>query len=136
MKPWLKTALKIAAVLALIPVLTFTAIFGGGYAYGQVQRSRHQRMAQSCLENSQDMLEAIVHAGKRVPELPAPLESMTRNEGAQLFYLPFDRDKAFSVGSLRADVLRRLLFRLAQDAAAGGRLVFFLGRILRTEENP
>lgn len=35
MKPWLKTALKIAAVLALIPALTFTTIFGGGYAYGQ-----------------------------------------------------------------------------------------------------
>ena len=91
MKPWLKTALKIAAVLALIPVLTFTAIFGGGYAYGQIQRSRHQRMAQSCLENSQDMLEAIVHAGKRVPELPAPLESMARDEGAWLFYLPCDQ---------------------------------------------
>ena len=93
MKPWLKTALKIAAVLALIPVLTFGILFGGGYAYGQIQFSRHQRMAQSCLENSQDMLEAIVNAGKRVPELPAPLESMARAEGAQLFYLPFDRDK-------------------------------------------
>ena len=95
MKPWLKTALKIAAVLVLTPALTFTAIFGGGYAYGQFQRSRYQRMAQSCLENSQDMLEAIVHAGKRVPELPAPLESIARAEGAQLFYLPFDRDKPF-----------------------------------------
>lgn len=52
MKPWLKTALKIAAVLALIPVLTFTAIFGGGYVYGRLQCSRHQRTAQSCLENS------------------------------------------------------------------------------------
>ena len=95
MKPWLKTALKIAAVLALIPVLTFTAIFGGGYAYGQFQRSRHQRAAQSCLENSQDMLEAIVHAGKLVPELPAPLESMARDGDAQLFYLPHDRGGAF-----------------------------------------
>lgn len=82
-------------MLALIPALTFTAIFGGGYAYGQFQCSRHQRMAQSCLENSQDMLEAIVHAGKRVPELPAPLESMARDEGAWLFYLPFDRGGAF-----------------------------------------
>ena len=91
MKPWLKTALKIAAVLALIPALTFGILFGGGYAYGQIQRSRHQRMAQSCLENSQDMLEAIVHAGKRVPELPAPLESMARDEGAWLFYLPCDQ---------------------------------------------
>ena len=70
MKPWLKTALKITAALALIPALTFTAIFGGGYAYGQIQRSRHQRMAQSCLENSQDMLEAIVNAGKLFPSCP------------------------------------------------------------------
>ena len=95
MKPWLKTALKIAAVLALIPVLTFTAIFGGGYAYGQIQRSRHQRTAQSCLNGARDELAEIVHAGKRVPELPAPLESMARDEGAWLFYLPFDRDKPF-----------------------------------------
>lgn len=95
MKPWLKTALKIVAVLALIPVLTFAAIFGGGYAYGQLQCSRHQRMAQTCLDNSQDALEAIVRAGRPVSELPAPLESMARDEGAWLFYLPCDRSRAF-----------------------------------------
>lgn len=126
MKPWLKTALKIAAVLALIPVLTFTAIFGGGYVYGRIQCSRHQRTAQSCLDHSQDVLEAIVRAGKRVSELPAPLESMARV--AVLSALR-------SVGALRTDVLRGDLFRLAQDTALGGRLVFFLGCILRTEEN-
>ena len=91
MNPWLKTALKIAAVLALIPVLTFTAIFGGGYVYGQIQRSRHQRTAQTCLNGARDELAEIVHAGKRVPELPAPLESMARDEGAWLFYLPRDQ---------------------------------------------
>ena len=81
-KPWLKTALKIAAVLALIPALTFAVIFGGGYVYGRIQLSRHQRMAQTCLDNSRYELEKIVHAGKQVSELPAPLESMARDEDA------------------------------------------------------
>ncbi len=95
MKPWLKTALKIAAALALIPALTFTAIFGGGYVYGQIQFSRHQRMAQSCLNSARDELAEIVRAEKRVSELPAPLESMARDEGAWLFYLPHDRSEIF-----------------------------------------
>ena len=78
-------------MLALIPVLTFGILFGGGYAYGQIQFSRHQRTAQSCLNGARDELAEIVHAGKRVPELPAPLESMARDEGAWLFYLPCDQ---------------------------------------------
>ena len=70
MKPWLKTALKIAAVLALIPALTFTAIFGGGYVYGRLQCSRHQRTAQSCLENSRDALEESSAPESGFPSCP------------------------------------------------------------------
>ena len=83
--------MKLRLKAASIPTLTFTAIFGGGYAYGQLQHSRHQRMAQGCLDHSQDALSEIVRAGKRVSELPAPLESMARDEGAWLFYLPRDQ---------------------------------------------
>lgn len=95
MKPWLKTALKIAAALALIPVLMFGILFGGGYVYGQIQLSRHQRTAQACLNGARDELAKIVRAGKRVSELPASLESMARDEGAWLFYLPHDRGGIF-----------------------------------------